>query len=617
MRITIHRGTDQIGGCVTEYEDDGWRLFVDYGEQLPGASKANEPLIIEGLNHGDISKSALLITHYHGDHVGKIGELPTELPIFMGKTAKEIALASAQHRSGVSEELRKLAQRLDSVETFTPGHMLTFGSFNILPIVIDHSAFDAYAFRIESRGLSVFHTGDFRLHGFRSPKLPAIIEKYVGRVNYVVCEATNVGRATAASVSERDLQRQFQHAFEANKYSVVYVSSTNIDRLFALYHAALKAHRPFFVDSFQREIMDIVAGRDTVWGKSKLFRYIKGFEPIILQNRVNDKFIAALKNHGYVIVARQGDKFDNLLAKIPSDGRKTYLSMWDGYVDKTKYAYNADLAKSLSGGYEYMHTSGHCDMHGIEAVFEMLRPYAVIPIHTENPRGFAELFCDKWPVILLNDGESFSAIKDPGYDNIVATVLAYKEFDGKVEVVENHGNQPFYTLDSKVLGEFECEEDALSALHQAIYAPTRLLGYTIEEVEDMEPWVYTVYNPDFSIRSTFNCDLNAPLAESDDRKCSFAAGDKVMCILNYPYNAIIPAIVVEPLNMEHVKQWYTEAKEECLTNAETFEDFCESLSSWDYDNIVVRPLVRLKTKYEEMAETITIERIYLFPYPLF
>ena len=59
MKITIHRGTDQIGGCVTEYENEGWRLFVDYGEQLPGA-KHTEPLDIEGLTKGDLSKSALL-----------------------------------------------------------------------------------------------------------------------------------------------------------------------------------------------------------------------------------------------------------------------------------------------------------------------------------------------------------------------------------------------------------------------------------------------------------------------------------------------------------------------------------------------------------------------------
>ncbi len=75
MKITIHRGTHQIGGCVTEYENEGWKLFVDYGEELSGGSK-KEPLKVEGLTHGDLSKSALLITHYHGDHIGCITQLP-------------------------------------------------------------------------------------------------------------------------------------------------------------------------------------------------------------------------------------------------------------------------------------------------------------------------------------------------------------------------------------------------------------------------------------------------------------------------------------------------------------------------------------------------------------
>ena len=41
MKITIHRGTDQIGGCVTKYEYNGFRLIVDYGEQLPWAKTIN------------------------------------------------------------------------------------------------------------------------------------------------------------------------------------------------------------------------------------------------------------------------------------------------------------------------------------------------------------------------------------------------------------------------------------------------------------------------------------------------------------------------------------------------------------------------------------------------
>ena len=36
MKLTIHRGTDQIGGCITEIESGGYKVFVDFGEQLPG-----------------------------------------------------------------------------------------------------------------------------------------------------------------------------------------------------------------------------------------------------------------------------------------------------------------------------------------------------------------------------------------------------------------------------------------------------------------------------------------------------------------------------------------------------------------------------------------------------
>lgn len=44
MKITVHRGSNQIGGCVTEYESNGWKLFVDYGEQLPGAPMSDKKL---------------------------------------------------------------------------------------------------------------------------------------------------------------------------------------------------------------------------------------------------------------------------------------------------------------------------------------------------------------------------------------------------------------------------------------------------------------------------------------------------------------------------------------------------------------------------------------------
>lgn len=47
MNITIHRGTNQIGGCVTEYEHEGWKLFVDYGEQLLGSQKTLPEKVVD------------------------------------------------------------------------------------------------------------------------------------------------------------------------------------------------------------------------------------------------------------------------------------------------------------------------------------------------------------------------------------------------------------------------------------------------------------------------------------------------------------------------------------------------------------------------------------------
>ena len=177
MKITVHRGTHQIGGCVTEYEYNGWRLFVDYGEELPGGPKSGD-LQIEGLTHGDISKSALLITHYHGDHIGSITKLPEKLPIYIGKVGREIQLVLSNHLKSVDGIHQEMIERLQHANTFEAGKGFSFGPFSIMPITVDHSAFDAYAFKIEADGVNAFHTGDFRTHGFRSNKLPEVIQKY-------------------------------------------------------------------------------------------------------------------------------------------------------------------------------------------------------------------------------------------------------------------------------------------------------------------------------------------------------------------------------------------------------------------------------------------------------
>ena len=413
MNIKVYRGTHQIGGCVTEYEYQGRHLFVDYGEELPGGPQTGD-LQVEGLTYGDISKSALLITHYHGDHIGCIPKLPKDLPIFMGRISRDIQMELSNRLQMVDVFHRNMSERLKTVHTFEPGRPFSWGSFHIMPVTVDHSAFDAYAFKVEAGGVSAFHTGDFRTHGFRSGRLSDVIEKFVGKVDYAVCEATNISRPLAASQSEHDLQKEYQELFKENKGNVVYASSTNIDRLFGLYHAAKNAGRVFIIDEYQKKIMDIVTQRDSLWSKSRLYQFSEHYKPFVLsvlkgEFWMNDRFKELLEEKGYVLMARSNPRFDSLIKRIPGV-KQVYLSMWDGYVDKSKAAYNEQLAKSLGKGYLRMHTSGHCDMNSLREVFRLLHPKAIVPIHTEKPEDFAQLFGDEWSVVVLNDGESISSI---------------------------------------------------------------------------------------------------------------------------------------------------------------------------------------------------------------
>ena len=187
----------------------------------------------------------------------------------------------------------------------------------------------------------------------------------------------------------------------------MYPSSTNIDRLFSLYHAADKTNRLFIIDYYQKNIMDL-ASQDPVWGRSEFYNFSGKHKPLVLSwnQSISPKFSAAMERLGYVLIARANPNFNEFIVRIPGEKTK-YLSMWEGYIKKGSEAYSEALAEALGEDYVFMHTSGHCDMDHLGKLFELLNPKAVIPIHTDNPEVFATTFGNRWQIIRLCDGESF------------------------------------------------------------------------------------------------------------------------------------------------------------------------------------------------------------------
>lgn len=624
MRITIHRGTDQIGGSVTEYEHDGWKLFVDFGEQLPGVSVTDTPEI-DGLTKGDLSKSALLITHYHGDHIGNLDLISDEVPVYMGKIGLDIQRVSSDHLKGVQEHHARLLKRLESIIPFEAGKAFEFGPFTIMPIVMDHSAFDAHAFKIEADGGSVFHTGDFRTHGFRGKKLPQVIEKYIGRVDYVVCEATNVNRPQAGIQTEHDLQQNMLDDFKSHKYNAVYLSTTNIDRIFALYHAALKAGRKFIVDRHQKNIMDAVVGRDPIWGKSRLYKY-ETEEPMVLMydndNRggflVKEKFLDHLKEKGYVLLARANSRFDNLIEKLPDDEDKMrYLSMWRGYVDNPDSpAFNQSLAKSLGKVWLYRHTSGHCDMESLDHLFEMLRPHAVIPIHTDNPERFAEIFSDKWPIILMRDGEGFKFISSKYFDPWTVEIIACEVPGIKA------GDEKWWKIDERRPIITDNKTDALFVLRHARFAPGRVVAINLEAEEDLYPSCIQVYSPSLTPTVKFTYGDHNPEGAKYLKEEIPPVGSKAIARLFSSVNALVPAEIIGKGSVELMREDFEARKindDPDLILYDTFEEYIEDDNDWYWDVVAVRPLINLNEDINDGGPLPPsyyefIPRVWIYPY---
>lgn len=53
IKIDIHRGTHQIGGCVTEISAGNDKVFIDFGSDLPGTANPAPLKAVPGLTVPD------------------------------------------------------------------------------------------------------------------------------------------------------------------------------------------------------------------------------------------------------------------------------------------------------------------------------------------------------------------------------------------------------------------------------------------------------------------------------------------------------------------------------------------------------------------------------------
>ncbi|MFA5635371.1 MAG: MBL fold metallo-hydrolase [Anaerovoracaceae bacterium] len=368
MIITIHRGTHQIGGCITEITTDTTKILIDFGEELMPQTPIDEGEILRGCD-------AVFITHYHSDHVGLHTHIPPHIPIYLGKVAKQILVELTARTN--KENLYKV----ERFRTYTPMQSIKVGDIEVRPLLVDHSAFDAYMFLIKAEGKTLLHTGDFRGHGFRGKGLMPTLQKYVGKVDALIIEGTTLYRDGGEAKTERALQLQAATLMKEKKYVFVLCSSTNIDRIASLYHAN-PFGRYFLCDAYQKAVLKIV--RENVGPRSSLYDLQK---IVTYGPNIEDRFF----ERGFCMLVRNRDDHRRIIDKYPEDERLILYSIWKGYVEgKHK---SERMIRFLDGlHYTYLHTSGHADAETICEVVSAVSPDVIYPIHTENAAWFKGRF---------------------------------------------------------------------------------------------------------------------------------------------------------------------------------------------------------------------------------
>lgn len=416
MKLTIHRGTEEIGGSCVELSTERARLLFDAGLPLPSLDGGKRPVpqLPPSLDlDGNLGRplDACFLSHAHGDHVGLVPLLPDDVPVCLGRITSKLLLAGGVYAKGAGLGSR----RRETLEDWRP---VAYGDLRVTPVPVDHSAPGAFAFLIETAERRLLYSGDLRWHG---PK-PQLLDRMVARLggeplDALVMEGTSLGSAARESVSEEDLVEQIARRMNSeDRLALLFFSPQNTDRLLTMIDAAKRARRTLVLDAYSLFVLYLMKSERgmpnpfdgtlpiRVWFPDGQLPDGTGpFKSVSEQARALaihlDEFL--VEPGGYALVFRgwMAERYPEIVAR-------SGVAVWSYWAGYERAARTAELRRALeSAGVEWIHAhaSGHILATDSRRLVDALNPKTLIPIHTEQADRFHEFFPGR-SVTRLRDG---------------------------------------------------------------------------------------------------------------------------------------------------------------------------------------------------------------------
>jgi ribonuclease J len=408
ITVTIHRGSNEIGGNCVELATAKSRLILDVGMPLAEmmdnrASKMRKPdrddlirrgviLPIPGLFSPGPEIDGILLSHAHGDHFGLIEYTRPEIPVYLSRGASKMLMAGSlfagQH--GVSKSREKI---------LTPGKPKRIGEFSVTAFPVDHSSYGSLAFLIEAGGKRIVYSGDLRMHG-RKPGMAEVLLKAIRKtpLDLLIMEGTSLSRGQEPGLSEEDVETLLINSLKQTPgLGLAMFSPQNVDRLVSYYRAAVRTGRTLVLDPYAAFILYLIKSECKVpdpfqakhirifvtesFLRSMAAHRLKKLIPHMKKAEVSREDILGAPEN-FLMIFREWMYEQIFDSKLPA-GSRFFYSYWPGYLNTQPRLKELRVRLEESGcAFELVHASGHMYYQDIMEFIKCANPRKLIPIHT-------------------------------------------------------------------------------------------------------------------------------------------------------------------------------------------------------------------------------------------
>lgn len=362
----------------------------------------------------ELNVQGIVVSHPHTDHIGHVSLLRKDIPIYLGEGSYEIARTRELTKPAKTLEDKIFTDEDRVVRLFRTGSNVRIGSFEVVPIHVDHSVPGSYGLIVHSPEGSVAYSGDLRLHGPKSVFTEEFAETITSQgVDVVMLEGTRIGEEEQAT--EADVEKSLTHnIMERRGLVAVLTGLLDYDRFSSIVSASEAAGRTVLISPRMAMMLNTfrnlgVMPEDFLPGKGKVGVLVErkgsglldrqdyhGWEREYLEKLLDkglpvltDLDVAAYQSKYTIVLNSPDDVLDLLLMRPVEDSLFIYSTSEPHNEEQEIDRERIDNWLSILGMKSIqVHASGHAGREELAHIIRMARPKRVIPIHTETPELF-------------------------------------------------------------------------------------------------------------------------------------------------------------------------------------------------------------------------------------